>query len=163
MSLDPEQFRSSMRNWPAGVAIATAVRDGKPHGATVNSLTSISLEPALLSISLQKGTRIHETVVEAGHFGLTILSSQQAQLSDLFAGRKAGVEDRFADLETKTLLSGSPMITGGLAWLDCRVVQTVDAGKSTLFIAEALAGENFGTGAPLVYHNRDYWQLSKLE
>jgi flavin reductase (DIM6/NTAB) family NADH-FMN oxidoreductase RutF len=51
---------------------------------------------------------------------------------------------------------------GGLAWLDCRVVETFDAGASTLFIAEALAAENMGDGQPLIYHNREYWKLSQL-
>jgi flavin reductase (DIM6/NTAB) family NADH-FMN oxidoreductase RutF len=96
-------------------------------------------------------------------FGLTILSAEQAKISDLFAGKVPGVENRFAGLETQTLVTGSPLLVGGLAWIDCRVVETFDAVSSTLFIAEALAAQVTGDGQPLIYHNREYWNLSRLE
>jgi flavin reductase len=91
-----------------------------------------------------------------------MLSAEQAYISDLFAGRVSGVENRFADLQTETLVTGSPFLVGGLAWLDCRVVETYDAVGSTLFIAEALAAQTMSGGQPLVYHNREYWNLSRL-
>jgi len=81
----------------------------------------------------------------------------------LFAGKMTEVEDRFSDLQTQTLVTGSPLIVGGLAWLDCRVVETYSAGASTLFIAEVLAAQNTGDGQPLIYHSRKYWELSPLE
>jgi flavin reductase len=65
-------------------------------------------------------------------------------------------------LQIQTLITGSPLIVGGLAWLDCRVVETFDAGMNTLFIAEVLAAQDTGDGQPLIYHNRKYWGLSHL-
>jgi flavin reductase (DIM6/NTAB) family NADH-FMN oxidoreductase RutF len=161
-SLEPEKLRAAMRAWSAGVTVVTAVHEGNKHGATVNSFTSISLEPAMLTIALQKSARTHELILKSRAFGLTMLSAQQSKISDLFAGKIMGVEDRFADLQTETLVTGSPLLVGGLAWIDCRVVQTFDAGKSTLFIAEALAAQSAGDGQPLIYHNREYWSLSQL-
>lgn len=160
--LDSEKLRAAMRAWSAGVAVATAVYEGNQAGATVNSFTSISLEPAMLTITLQKSAHTHGLISKSRAFGLTILSAKQSVISDLFAGKVAGVVDRFAGLQTQTLVTGSPLLPGGLAWLDCRVVETFDAGKSTLFIAEALAAENMGEGQPLIYHNREYWELSQL-
>jgi len=162
-TLDPEALRSAMRAWTAGVTVLTAVHEGQRHGMTVNSFTSISLEPAFITISLQGGSRTHELVSKSRAFGLTILSTEQAGVSNVFAGRVEGVEDRFAGLQTETLVTGSPLIVGGLAWLDCRVVQTFDAGANTLFIAEVVAARGTGEGQPLVYHNREYWQLSRLK
>jgi flavin reductase (DIM6/NTAB) family NADH-FMN oxidoreductase RutF len=162
-TLDPEKLRAAMRAWSAGVAVVTAVHEGRQHGATVNSFTSISLEPAMLTITLQKSARTHELISRSRAFGLTILSAEQSKISDLFAGKIVEVEDRFAGLQTQTLVSGSPLLVGGLAWLDCRVVETFDAGNSTLFIAEALMAQSTGDGQPLVYHNREYWSLSQLE
>jgi flavin reductase len=74
----------------------------------------------------------------------------------------AEVKDRFASLQTQTLVTGSPLIVGGLAWLDCRVIETFEAGSNTLFIAEVLAAQDTGNGQPLIYHSRKYWELSQL-
>jgi flavin reductase (DIM6/NTAB) family NADH-FMN oxidoreductase RutF len=159
MTLDPEKLRAAMRAWSAGVTVVTAVHEGKKHGATVNSFTSISLEPAMITISLQKSARTHELISKSRAFGLTILSAEQFKISDLFAGKMTEVEDRFSGLQTQTLVTGSPLLVGGLAWLDCHVVETFDAGLNTLFIAEVLAAQDTGDGQPLIYHNRKYWTL----
>jgi len=150
-----------MRAWSAGVTVVTAVHEGNKSGATVNSFTSISLEPAMLTITLQKSARTHDLISKSRSFGLTILSDQQSKISELFAGKISGVEDRFANLQTETLVTGSPLLVGGLAWLDCHVVETFNAGNSTLFIAEAIAAQSAEDGLPLIYHNREYWSLSK--
>ena len=163
MTLDPENLRDAMRAWSAGVTVVTAIHDNQRHGMTVNSFTSISLKPALITISLQQSTRTHEMVSKSRAFGLTILSRDQEAVSNLFAGRSPENLDRFAALQVETLVTGSPLIVGGLAWMDCRVVQTYDAGMNTLFIAEVVAARGVGTGDPLIYHNREYWKLSQLE
>ncbi len=162
MTLDAESLRSAMRAWSAGVTVVTAVYENQKHGMTVNSFTSVSLQPAMVTIALQQNTRTHEFVLKSKAFGLTILSKQQTHLSDVFAGRMKEIEDKFAGLETQTLVTGVPFIVGGLSWLDCRVVQTFDAGMNTLFIAEVVAAQGTGTGDPLIYHNREYWELHKL-
>jgi len=162
-TLDSEALRAAMRVWSAGVTVVTAVHEGKQHGATVNSFTSISLDPALITVSLQKSTRTHELMEKSRAFGVTMLSAEQSKISDLFAGKMPEVKDRFAGLQTQTLITGSPLIIGGLAWLDCRVIETFDAGSSTLFIAETLAAQITGDGLPLIYHNREYWNLSHLK
>jgi flavin reductase (DIM6/NTAB) family NADH-FMN oxidoreductase RutF len=160
-TLDSEKLRAAMRTWSAGVAVVTAVYDGNQSGATVNSFTSISLEPAMLTVTLQKSARTHDLVSKSRAFGLTILSAEQAQVADLFAG-KISAEDRFAGLQTQTLVTGAPLLSGGLAWLDCRVIETFDAVSSTLFIAEVLAAQTMNDAMPLVYHNRKYWSLCKI-
>jgi flavin reductase (DIM6/NTAB) family NADH-FMN oxidoreductase RutF len=163
MTLDAENLRAAMRAWSAGVTVVTATHNGQTHGMTVNSFTSISLDPALITISLKSGSRTQELVSDSQAFGLTMLASTQSDISDVFAGRFPEKEDRFSGLKTETLVTGSPLFTGGLAWLDCRVVETFDAGMNTLFIAEVVAAREFGDGQhPLVYHNRKYWQLSQL-
>ena len=162
MTLDPENLRSAMRAWSAGVTVVTAAHNGERHGMTVNSFTSISLEPALITISLQQSTRTHEMVMKSRAFGLTILSAEQTKISDIFAGRFAEITDKFSGLKTETLVTGSPLISGGLSWMDCRVVETFNAGMNTLFIAEVLAARGSGEGDPLIYHNRKYWKLSQI-
>lgn len=162
MTLESEDLRAAMRAWSAGVTVVTAAHEGQKHGMTVNSFTSISLDPALITVSLKNGSRTQELITVSRAFGLTILASTQTHISDVFAGRFPEMENRFAGLQIETLVTGSPLIVGGLAWLDCRVVETFDAGMNILFIAEALAARQFSDGQPLIYHDRKYWQLSQL-
>ena len=162
MTLDSEQLRAAMRAWTAGVTVVATTHEGQTHGMTVNSFTSISLEPAMITISLQTGSRTHELIEASRAFGLTILSTEQSEISDIFAGRVKDTEDRFTGLKTETLVTGSPLIEGGLAWMDCRLAQTFHAGTNTLLIAEVVAAKGNGEGKPLIYHNRDYWELTKL-
>ncbi len=152
-----------MRAWSAGVTVVAAAHENDRHGMTVNSFTSISLDPALITVSLQNNTRTYELVMKSRAFGLTILSADQRYISDLFAGRLPESEERFSHVQTETLVTGSPLISGGLSWMDCRVVQTFDAGMNTLFIGEVIAARGTGIGEPLIYHNRDYWTLAKLK
>jgi flavin reductase (DIM6/NTAB) family NADH-FMN oxidoreductase RutF len=152
-----------MRGWSAGVTVVAASFNGQTHGMTVNSFTSVSLDPPMITISLQGSTRTHEMVLKSHAFGLTILSSEQAHLSDLVAGRSPQVQDRFAGLETGTLVTGSPLIVGGLSWLDCRVTQAIEVGLNTLFISQVVAAREGQAGNPLIYHNRKYWDLSELK
>ena len=160
MTLDPEQLRHAMRAWTTGVAVVTASHDGQQYGMTVNSFTSISLEPPLISVALKQLTHTHDLVVKSNEFSVTILSSDQRELSDRFAGKKPDVHDRFENLSTETLAIPAPLITGGMAYLNCRVVQAIPVGENTLLIAEVIAARGEGQGNPLVYHNRVYWELA---
>ncbi|HXF85428.1 MAG TPA: flavin reductase family protein [Anaerolineales bacterium] len=159
MTIEPEQLRQAMRAWTTGVAIITAVHDSRRYGMTVNSFNSVSLDPPLICVTLRKHTHTHELVEKSGEFALTILSSSQSELSDRFAGKIPNIQDRFDGVETETLLLQAPLIKGGLAYFNCRVVHTYPAGENTLFIAEVVAASVQGEGDPLVYHNRLFWKL----
>jgi flavin reductase (DIM6/NTAB) family NADH-FMN oxidoreductase RutF len=159
MTLDSEQLRHAMRTWTTGVAVITARYDDQQYGMTVNSFASISLEPPLISVTLKQLTRTHELVEKSGEFALTVLSSNQRELSDRFAGKLPDVRDRFEGVPTETLLIDAPLLKGGMAWFNCRVVHSIPAGENTLFIAEVIAARGMGEGEPLVYHNRVFWKL----
>lgn len=159
---DADTLRDALRFWTTGVTIVAASYNGVSHGMTVNSFTSLSLDPPLVSVSLEKVTRTHQLVKDAGVFTVTVLSQDQGALSDRFAGRESEQSDRFAGLETFTVESGSPMLTQGLAFFDCRVSASHDAGTHTVFIGEVLAcGRLTENGEPpLVYFNRAYRKIS---
>ena len=161
-TLDPEQLRSAMRAWTAGVTIVAAAHEGVRHGMTVNSFTSISLDPAWITISLQQTSRTHALIHKSGVFGITILGLDQKDLADRFAGLSPELEDRFVGLATETYQTGAPLIKSGLAHLDCRVIQSILVGMNTLFIAEVVSAHTREAGPPLIYHNRGYWKLTDL-
>lgn len=159
MTLDSEQLRNAMRGWTTGVAVVTAAHDGQRYGMTVNSFTSISLEPPLICVTLKRLTHTYELIERSGEFAMTILSDEQKPLADRFAGKIPDLHDRFEGVETETLVSNAPLIKGGLAYFNCRVVNSQTVGENMLVVAEVIAARGKEAGDPLVYHNRVYWKL----
>lgn len=159
MSTDPEVLRQAMRYWTTGVTVVTSTFKGTQHGMTVSSFTSVSLNPPQVLISLAENTRTYELVLHSRIFGVTILSEDQQAVSDRFAGRIPDEQDRLSGLETFTLTTGAPLIMGGLAYFDCRVVTTLGSGSHTIFIGEVLQASNGPSGNPLLYYNRNYGKL----
>jgi flavin reductase (DIM6/NTAB) family NADH-FMN oxidoreductase RutF len=161
MTLDPEQLRRAMRAWTTGVTIVTAKFEGNQYGMTVNSFTSISLEPPLVSLALRRSTHTHDLVERSGEFAVTILAADQKDLSDRFAGKFPEIKDRFEGVPTETLVIDAPLIKGGIACFNCRVVNSILVGENMLFVAEVIAVRGEGEGDPLVYHNRVYHRIMK--
>lgn len=161
MTLDSEQLRHAMRAWTTGVTVVTATHAGQQYGMTVNSFTSISLEPPLISVALKKLTHTHELVEKSGEFSATILAYDQKDYSDRFAGKHLDVKDRFESVPIEHLSINAPVLTGGIAYFNCRVVNSMPVGENTLFVAEVIAAQGDGAGEPLVYHNRVYWKLAE--
>lgn len=157
----PDALRDTLRFWTTGVTIVATKHEGTVHGMTLNSFTSLSLDPPLVSISLEKTTRTHQMVQASGVFAVTLLTQEQLSLSEKFAGRDRVDQHRFDDVETFTLETGSPILSRGLAFFDCRVQASHDAGTHTVFISEVLAcGPIEPSGEPLVYFNRGYRKIS---
>src|SRR5215208_3197561 len=159
MTVDSEKLRHAMRAWTTGVAIVTSIYEGQQYGMTVNSFTSISLEPPLVSVALKQLTHTHELVVKSRMFSVTILTAAQKELSDRFAGKLPDIIDRFYGVQTETISFDSPVFKDGMAYFDCIVVNSMPVGENTLFVAEVVDARGEGQGDPLVYHNREYWHL----
>ena len=162
MTLDSEKLRRALRAWTTGVAVVTARYEDQQYGMTVNSFSSVSLEPPVVSLTLKQLTHTHDLVIKSGAFAVTILSSEQKELSDRFAGKILGITDRFGGVQTDKLSIDVPIIKGGMAYFDCRVMNSMPIGENTLFVAEVIAVSRDGEDEkkPLVYHNRAYWKLA---
>jgi flavin reductase (DIM6/NTAB) family NADH-FMN oxidoreductase RutF len=135
MTIDPEKLRSAMRAWTRSHCYASFEGSSR---MTVNSCSLVSLDPAWITISLQQSSRTRDLIHRSEAFGITILTQDQQELADRFAGRIPDMEDRFTGLETVTYQTGAPLIKNGLAHMDCRLVQSIDVGMNTLFIAEVV-------------------------
>ncbi len=159
-SVDPELLRQAMRCWTTGVTIVTSKQDAVQHGMTVNSFTSVSLEPPVVSVSLANNTRTHHLVRQSGIFAITILEEGQTGLADRFAGRdpmsNIHEANRFDGVKTFSLLTGAPLLSEGLAHLDCKVIHRVDLGLTSVFFGEVVAVGEISAGRPMVYFNRLY-------
>lgn len=170
MQIDPalslgEKLRQTMRHWVTGVSIVTSHFDGSEHGMTVNSFVSISLDPPLVAVTMNVDTRTYHLVNQSGVFAVTILSDLQVALAERFAGRGPEPANRMAGLDAFTLVTGAPLIRGGVGFVDCRVLHQQPVGHAMLLIGEVLAAQPAGSGAegaerpPLVYFNRTFQRL----
>lgn len=125
----PMAMRQTMGRFATGVAVITTVVDGVPHGMTVNSLTSVSLDPPLLLVCFNHGARSAEAVTDAGRFAVNILSRRQQPIAVRFAHRG---EDHFAGLGLEYDGHRVPVVPNALAHLDCDVERVVEAGDHTV-------------------------------
>lgn len=161
MTVDPEALRAVMRHWTTGVALLTSRAGAQAHGMTVNAFSSVSLEPPLVLVSVERAVRTHALIAASQVFALSILCDGQQEISDRFAGRDSEHADRFAGLQTFTAVTGAPIVTPNMGYLDCSVQAAHAHGTHTVFIAEVVAARMEDCETPLVYYNRDYRRLEK--
>lgn len=156
-----EILRQVMRSWATGVAVLTTVCGEDKGGITVNSFTSLSLDPPLVLVNVAKDNPLHGLFSECRVFGISILGETQNEISSQFAGFEPRIEDKFADVETFTLTTGSPLIAGSITYLDCEVFSILRLPQSALIIGEVVDGRSQDDHKPLLYLNRDYARLSR--
>ena len=152
MRISPEDYKAAGRRFASGVTIITVAHDGEVHGMTASSFTTVSLDPPLVLVSLERDSTTRKMVVEAEAFAVNILSREQEAIARSFA--KSGPKS-FEEIPHHTGPSGAPFLEGALASLGCCTREVVEAGDHDLFIAEVASAE-FRDGEPLLYFDRDY-------
>ena len=108
MTISPEELRSVLRQWASGVTVVTAGLDGVLHGMTVSSFSSVSLEPPLISVNIERRTRTFSLMTEAGAFAVSILANDQQDLAHHFGGGIPDTEERLDGLSYQLGPLGSP-------------------------------------------------------
>jgi len=163
MAIKPEDLRLAMRRWSTGVTIVTTQAEGLLFGMTVSSFTSVCLEPPLVLISLERISRTRQKIAQTGFFGVTILNSQQQDLSERFASHIPNEADRFTGLQLRYLTTDVPFLAGGLAFMECKVVTLHEASTHTVVFGEVIAVEVRNpvetAERPLIYYDRAYHRL----
>lgn len=160
MPVDPQLFRQAMAQFASGVTVVTTVDGAQPFGITASSFSSLSLDPPLVLVCLARRLHSHSVIERSGVFAVNILSAHQAAWGMRFAGMQPDVVDRFAGIETRTAVTGSPLLPEVLCWLDCRVWNVYDGGDHSIFVGEVLAVDTSSADTPLLYHNR-LWRRSE--
>jgi len=162
-TVQPDVFRRVMGHFVTGVTVVTALDDGRPAGITVNSLSSVSLEPPLVVIALDRRRIMTPILWAAGRYGVNVLAEDQQTLADCFAG--AAVEpgrEAFCGASWHPGLTGVPLLDGAIATLECTVVETFPAGDHDLFIGRVEALEaRIHDPMPLLYYRRRYLRIDR--
>ncbi|MFE3453129.1 flavin reductase family protein [Nonomuraea sp. NPDC059194] len=146
-------LRAALGQYATGVAVVTtALRDGRRAGVTVNSFTSVSLDPPLVLWCLSLRAPSAALFLRAGRFAVNVLGAGQDELSRRFAAPAA---DKFAGVATTAAACGLPLLDGTLASFACRTVTVHEGGDHLIFIGEV---EQFGhtDGEPLLFHSGRY-------
>jgi flavin reductase (DIM6/NTAB) family NADH-FMN oxidoreductase RutF len=158
MSTQAEQrrFRDALGRFATGITVVTAsTADGSHAGLTVNSFSSVSLDPPLVLWSLSKTAPCFPSFERATHYAVNVLAAGQAALSNRFAGPG----EKFADTAWTPGKSGAPLLEGCLAYFECRIVARHDGGDHVILVGEVERYDQ-RDGEPLLYYAGRYGALA---
>jgi flavin reductase (DIM6/NTAB) family NADH-FMN oxidoreductase RutF len=151
-----QEFRAACGRFATGVTIATVLdSERQPHGLTVSSFTSVSLDPPLISICLGHAVTAIDLFREANFFGINILDEDQQAISERFA--RKGL-DRFDGVGWTLGEYGVPLIEGVLAGIECQAERRITAGDHDIFVGRMVA-TRVRDGAPLLHFSGEYRKL----
>ena len=158
-SFDSQLQRKIMGMFATGVTVVSTRMGDETWGMTANAVTSLSLDPPLVLVAVDKKSQSHTNFSEGGCFAMNILSAAQREISDRFAF--TGPKD-FSNLEFKTAITGAPILHDTLGWVDCQLKEILAGGDHDIFIGEIVAGE-LGEGDPLLYFGGGYAAMAPKE
>jgi len=158
MSIDPTTYRAALARFASGVTIVTALdAKGRDVGMTVSAFTSLSLDPPLVLLCIDRAASVAPVLEVSDRFVVNILAEDQAALSRLFAKQDV---DRFEGVAVHRGLEGLALLDGALAHLECRTHTRNPGGDHTILVG-AVEATSIGDGPPLLYFRGGYGKLVK--
>ena len=143
-------LRSTLGMFATGVTVITTLKGGQVHGMTANAFMSVSLDPALVLVSIDRRTKMCGLLYEGSRYGVSVLCETQSELSDRFAGRAVtSAEPRF------DVVRDTPLVDGALAHFVARVERSYWGGDHSLFLGRVEYARQH-SGAPLLFHGGHY-------
>jgi flavin reductase (DIM6/NTAB) family NADH-FMN oxidoreductase RutF len=160
--VDPDRYRQATGCFATGVTVVTVRSNDMDHGMTVNSFASVSLDPPLVLFNADKQTNTHDYVPEGEKFAVNVLTEDQKWISNRFAGEHHDMESPFEDIETSTGESGAPIFEEALAYIDCTLWGSFDAGDHTIYVGKVVDLDVTNKDAnPLTFFKGEYASISK--
>jgi flavin reductase (DIM6/NTAB) family NADH-FMN oxidoreductase RutF len=150
--LTPDEFRDVIGHFASGVTVVTAIDDGKPFGTTASAVTSLSLEPPMVLICMNRDSETGRAIAASGRYAINVLGEDQAELAVHFA-RKGG--DKFDGVAVTPGEWNEPLLCDALATLECLVTETAMGGTHYVFFAEVHRASS-RAGTPLTYFRGQY-------
>lgn len=148
---DPKEFRQTVGLLPTGVTVISGFGPDGPAGATASAVCSLSLEPMMMLVCLDRGSRSLAAVQDAGRFGISVLGEGQREAAEIFATKSPQAE-KWQTVRWQEQL-GVPIIEGSLARVVCQVAEVIPGGDHVIVTGEVLEVEaHDDPGEPLIYH-----------
>ncbi|SDT49638.1 flavin reductase family protein [Bradyrhizobium canariense] len=162
--ISTDDFRGAMRHLTGGVSVITAGRGKDITGMTVTSVSSLSVEPPTLIVSINREASSWPLVKRHGFFGANILAADQLEVAERFAG-KDGLKgaERFAGAQWTTRISGVPLLVGALSAIDCAVEQAIERHSHVIVIGRVLDIQRSPRTAALAYWQGRYVAVDQDE
>ena len=155
------ELRRTFGCFATGVTVVTCRVGARTHGITINSFTSVSLDPPLVLVCIDKKTIAYQLLPEAGTFVVNVLAESQRQICDYFAKRLApDPDDELAGIAYATGETGAPILDGTIAFLECRIAEIHPGGDHDIFVADVVEAQIRSDEAPLLFHRGRYPQLT---
>jgi flavin reductase (DIM6/NTAB) family NADH-FMN oxidoreductase RutF len=153
MPISIHEFRAALGSFASGVTVVTTKDDvGNLHGLTVSAFSSVSMDPPLILICIQKTTHSYHAFVESKSFVVNILNESQQEISNQFAFKH---EDKFEGISYNLSKTGMPILEDCLVNLECSLKHSYDGGDHTIFVGE-IENAVINEGNPLVYWKGNY-------
>ncbi|MGY4425467.1 flavin reductase family protein [Bradyrhizobium quebecense] len=168
VSIEPavaaDEFRGAMRHLTGGVSVITAGRGKEISGMTVTSVSSLSVEPPSLIVSINRAASSWPLIARHGVFGVNILTADQLDIAERFTG-KGGLKgaDRFTGAEWTTRATGAPLLVGALAAIDCEVEEVIERHSHAIVIGRVLDVIASERTAALAYWHGEYVAIDRDE
>lgn len=159
--VDQTAYREALGTFATGVTVVTFSVDGVDHGITVNSFSSLSLDPPLVLWNCDVKATTHELLAEADSYAVNVLAEGQEWLSARFAGEHREMADPFVDVDVHRGETGSPLIPETLATIDCTIEERYPGGDHTIFVGrveELEVGDH--EAAPLLFFRGEYREIA---
>ncbi|SET96209.1 NADH-FMN oxidoreductase RutF, flavin reductase (DIM6/NTAB) family [Salinibacillus kushneri] len=153
--MDNREYRKAMGKFATGITVITGEFEGAVQGMTVNAFMSVSLNPRLITISIDERASMYEKLQNHNRFGVSVLSEEQKPFSMIFA--KQIEKDREIPYEYR---DGVPVIKDSLVSLSCSIQNKVKAGDHMLFIAE-VTDVQVKEGSPILFYNSEYRNIKE--
>lgn len=157
--LDPSDYRHVVSRYATGVTVVSTIADGRRHGMTVNSFTSLSLHPLLAMFACEHDAVLHAPLMQAGVWAVSVLAADQQPAAAYFATRErpGPGPDQFDGWPSRPgPVTGAPLLDGCLGWLEFRTWATYDGGDHTIVVGEVAGMQTGGEGSPLLYFRSEY-------
>jgi flavin reductase (DIM6/NTAB) family NADH-FMN oxidoreductase RutF len=151
-------FLDVMARVPAGVVLLSTLDGDDYKGITASSLVSISHEPPMVLVGLEKNSATRVAILATRAFNVSVLSRAQEFVADRFAGRAPAVDPKWKTLPHRLGGNGIPLLEGGAAWLECRLSAAHPAGDHDILVG-AVEAAQLGSGDPLILWDRQFWTL----
>jgi flavin reductase (DIM6/NTAB) family NADH-FMN oxidoreductase RutF len=161
MSVTQAEFREAMGSFASGVTVITVDYEGQVHGMTANAFTSVSLDPLLILVCVDHRARTHAHLHARKRFGMNVLAENQQTVSEYYADPSPDhSQAERAGARFDRTQHGTPVLHGGLAYLECRLHTAQDAGDHTIFIAQ-VEDVVVRAGDPLLYFRGEYRKIGQ--
>ena len=157
-ALDPPALRRLMTHWTTGVAVITSRGESGPRGATTNALTSLSLDPLLVLVALDRTSNTLAAIRASGLFCINVLAADQEEIARRFATKASG-EEKLAGCAHE-LVDGVPVLTGCVAWLTCALEAELEGGDHAILLGRPREADATPGRQPLVFHGGTYHAAS---